>query len=111
MWATISVKLLIISVVKYDSLFGKLLSNFSMDRINSSQTIVPPMAGAMKSKLTGTTRPRIGILGTGRVARALATGLVRTGHQVQLGSRQPGKAHANEADFQRGVSTQTQREA
>ncbi|HEY5539608.1 MAG TPA: NAD(P)-binding domain-containing protein [Thermoplasmata archaeon] len=69
------------------------------------------MAGAMKSKPTGTTRPRIGILGTGRVARALATGLIRAGHQVQLGSRQPEKAHTDEADFPRGVPIQTHRGA
>ncbi|WP_433546607.1 NADPH-dependent F420 reductase [Streptomyces sp. CA-294286] len=32
---------------------------------------------------------RIGILGTGNVARALATGWARTGHEVVLGSRDP----------------------
>jgi predicted dinucleotide-binding enzyme len=33
---------------------------------------------------------RIAILGTGRVAQSLATGLLRAGHDVVLGSRDPG---------------------
>ncbi len=32
---------------------------------------------------------KIGILGTGEVARALATGFARTGHEVKLGTRDP----------------------
>lgn len=34
---------------------------------------------------------KIGIVGTGSVARAIATGLVRAGHEVVLGSRDPEK--------------------
>jgi 3-hydroxyisobutyrate dehydrogenase-like beta-hydroxyacid dehydrogenase len=34
---------------------------------------------------------KVGILGSGDVAKALAAGLVKHGHQVTLGTRDPGK--------------------
>jgi predicted dinucleotide-binding enzyme len=37
---------------------------------------------------------RIGILGTGDVGRALATGLVKLGHEVKMGSRETGNPKA-----------------
>ncbi|HNP95617.1 MAG TPA: NAD(P)-binding domain-containing protein, partial [Cyclobacteriaceae bacterium] len=34
---------------------------------------------------------KIGILGSGQVAKVLATGFLRHGHQVKIGSRDPKK--------------------
>ncbi|MGW7413501.1 NADPH-dependent F420 reductase [Streptomyces sp. NPDC054863] len=47
---------------------------------------------------------RIGILGTGNVARAVATGLADKGHDVVLGSREPGRRK----DLGLGVVTHAQ---
>ena len=37
---------------------------------------------------------RVGVLGTGDVGKALARGFVSRGHEVKVGSRDPGKAQA-----------------
>ena len=37
---------------------------------------------------------RIGVLGTGDVGRSLANGFLKLGHEVKMGSREPGNAKA-----------------
>jgi 8-hydroxy-5-deazaflavin:NADPH oxidoreductase len=43
------------------------------------------------SKLDGEARMKIGVLGSGNVAKTLAGGFIKHGHQVVLGTRDTGK--------------------
>ena len=47
---------------------------------------------------------RVGVLGTGDVGKALARGFVSRGHEVKVGSRDPGKAQAVAAEVGEAAS-------
>jgi NADPH-dependent F420 reductase len=58
-------------------------------------------------------RTRVGVLGTGAVGRRLATGFKGRGHEVMIGSRDPGKSDLREwlSDEGAGVQAATFKEA
>ncbi len=51
-----------------------------------------------------TSRPRVGVIGSGVVGRTLAAGFVKHGHEVTLGTRQPGKLAAWQATDGKSVT-------
>src|ERR1043166_6157110 len=50
---------------------------------------------------------RVGILGSGDVAKSLARGFLKEGHEVMLGSREPAKLDSWVRDTGRGASSGT----
>lgn len=54
---------------------------------------------------------RVGILGSGDVAKSLAHGFLKTGHEVKLGSREPGKLSTWVQENGKGASAGTFAEA
>jgi predicted dinucleotide-binding enzyme len=54
---------------------------------------------------------RVGILGSGDVAKALGRGFLKEGHEVMLGSREPGKLASWVRESGKGASSGTFSEA
>ena len=68
----------------------------ALTQISESRVKLPALATSFTSGRWGMAKTRIGILGTGEVGKALAIGFVSNGHEVKIGTREPGSDKVKE---------------